>query len=162
MFLMITDQIFSYSSTYDPSHGHARALEASINRLPDYWSSPSVLAADNRRRFQDPEHRPLVSPGMLHVDFPAGIVLRKQLYSGKSEPLDDDDDDDDVWRLAVSIRPVYRYWINVTHQMVWKALFTSKWWQKIHENYVIQQEIEIEISHTLAIRPKMLYIIQLT
>jgi len=29
------------------------------------------------------------------VDVPAGIVLRKQALSGKSEPLNDDDDDDD-------------------------------------------------------------------
>jgi len=34
-------------------------------------------------------------PGVSHVDVSAGIVLRKQLFSGRSEPLDDDDDDDD-------------------------------------------------------------------
>jgi len=36
-------------------------------------------------------------PGVLHIDVPAEVMLRKQLYSGRSEPLDNDDDDDDVY-----------------------------------------------------------------
>jgi len=31
-------------------------------------------------------------PGVLHTDVLAGVMLRKQLYSGRSKALDDDDD----------------------------------------------------------------------
>jgi len=31
----------------------------------------------------------------LYIDVPAGIVLKKQPYCRRNEPLDDDDDDDD-------------------------------------------------------------------
>jgi len=34
-----------------------------------------------------------LQPGVSHRDVRAGIVLRKQLYSGRSKPLDDDDDE---------------------------------------------------------------------
>jgi len=33
-----------------------------------------------------------LKPGISHIDVPVGIVSWKQLYSGRSEPLDDDDD----------------------------------------------------------------------
>jgi len=36
-------------------------------------------------------------PGVSHIDVPAGIVSRKPLYSGRSQPLDDDDDDAEIY-----------------------------------------------------------------
>jgi len=54
----------------------------------------------------------------IALDVPAGIVFRKQLYSGKSEPLDADDEEEDVngvksW-LSVISQPVLRTYCTET------------------------------------------------
>jgi len=38
------------------------------------------------------------------IDVPTGIVLRKQLYSGRNKPIDDDDDNDKVYNESLTMK----------------------------------------------------------
>jgi len=50
------------------------------------------LGCEQSRETSRPRISASHQPGISHIDVPAGNVLRKQLYSGRSEPPDDDDD----------------------------------------------------------------------
>jgi len=47
------------------------------------------------REISGPRTSVFPQPGVSRIDVPAGIIWRKQLYSWRSEPLDDDDDLDE-------------------------------------------------------------------
>jgi len=70
----------------------AWALQASINCLPEDWRCPSGGPGCRQSREMS-RHKTSASPhpGVSHIDVSADIVLRKQLYSKGSKPLDDDD-----------------------------------------------------------------------
>jgi len=88
--------LFGHICQADPSHNHVWALQASINHLLEEWrcqrgcccqSWLQTIEGDlNSQNIDQPQ------PGISHLAVPTGIMFSEQLYSGRSEPLDDDDD----------------------------------------------------------------------
>jgi len=79
-------KLFGHTCRVDPSDSFAWALQASINCLPEDWQCPSSHPCQSWLRTIEGDLKTSASPqaGISHIDVPAGIVFRKQLYSGRS------------------------------------------------------------------------------
>jgi len=90
--------------------------------------------------------RPLASqPGISHIEVPAGVVLRKQLYSGRIEPLDDDDGDESVTNKHSNPNPNLSALV-LGHTSGGRWFGEANLWLPLQPSYSLAHRIEYQLS----------------